>query len=128
MKLRVRGDSLRLRVVRAELDVLAGGGEVEEHLRFPDGNALVYRLRIGPHERRFEARFEEGVVTVGLPCADARRWFAPDETGVQGDLDLPGGARLSLLVEKDFACLTARPGEDDSDAFPRQADGSPARC
>ena len=73
------------------------------------------------------ARRADGVVTVGLPRADAARWFAPYEVGVRGELVLPDGERLSLLIEKDFPCLTARPGEDDSDAFPRP-EGEVPRC
>jgi hypothetical protein len=43
----------------------------------------------------------------------ARAWANGDEVGFEG---LVGPLRV--LVEKDYACLTERPHEDDADAFP----------
>ncbi|MGH8167708.1 MAG: DUF7009 family protein [Woeseiaceae bacterium] len=37
------------------------------------------------------------------------------------------GDELSILVEKDFACLAPREGEDDSDKFPNPLEGK-ATC
>ena len=44
-----------------------------------------------------------------------RRTVAKRLEGVQPN---GNGEGLRVLVEKDFPCLTARPNEDDSDAFP----------
>ena len=40
------------------------------------------------------------------------------------ELALEDGDSLKILVEKDFACLVAREGEDESDMFPHPAAGS----
>jgi len=48
----------------------------------------------------------------------ARRWAESEEVGIAATVGLGDGA-LALLIEKDFPCLTTRPGEDDSDAFGR---------
>ena len=126
MKLRAKGDSLRLRVVRAELAALQAGDAVEERVGFPGGAELVYRLVIAPGATAFEATYADGTLTVAIPGDEARRWFEPTAVGVRGELALGGGRTLGLLIEKDFPCLTERPGEDDSDAFPWPE--APPRC
>ena len=40
------------------------------------------------------------------------------------DQDVGGDEPLRILVEKDFACLVEREGEDDSDAFPHPDGGA----
>lgn len=126
MKLRIKGDSLRLRVVRAELAALQAGGVVEERVGFPGGAELVYRLVVAPAASTFGATFDAGTITIAVPGAEAQRWFAPQEVGVRGEVPLGAGRTLGVLIEKDFPCLTERPGEDDSDAFPWPE--APPRC
>jgi len=57
-------------------------------------------------------------MVVGLPAADISAW-AGDEAAVslRGEVELPQGGRLRLLVEKDFECLSHRDDEDQSDLF-----------
>ena len=38
--------------------------------------------------------------------------------GIAAEQPVADGVVLRVLVEKDFACLTVREGEDDEDAFP----------
>jgi hypothetical protein len=125
MKLRIRGDSLRLRLVRSELDELVRTGSVADGIGFPGGRSLTYRLHVHPG-RQWNAALDEQGISVGLPKEVAERWFRPEEVGCRAALALESGRELSLLIEKDFPCLVDRPGEDDSDAFPRPAD-EPAR-
>ena len=50
-----------------------------------------------------------------------------EQVAIAGEQRLDDGALLTLLVEKDFACLAPRPGEDESDMFPHpEADAG--RC
>jgi hypothetical protein len=121
MKLRIRGDTLRLRVVRKELDELVRTGTVADRIGFPGGRGLAYELRVLPGER-WNASLDESGISVGIPKVEAARWFSPEQVGCQGDIPLEGGRTLSLLIEKDFPCKVDRPGEDDSDAFPRPDD------
>jgi hypothetical protein len=127
MKLRIRGDTLRLRVVRHELDQLVSTGEVSDAIRFPGGRSLVYRLRV-QQGAQWRAAVDEQGISVDLPKEQAARWFRPEEVGCSGEVALEGGGTLSLLIEKDFPCLVARPGEDDRDAFSRPGDAPPRTC
>ena len=116
MKLRIRGDSVRLRLTRGEVKALLETGSVGEATRFPAGSAFQYRLTAAADCKEAGARFEAATLTVALPAELARQWGESDEVGIRLALALTHG-ELGILIEKDFPCLTARPGEDDSDAF-----------
>jgi hypothetical protein len=118
MKLRIKGDSIRLRLTRSEVRDLLEHGVVEEATRFPGATALRYVLRTDPAAPAVSAVFADGVLTVSLPKSAALAWGGSEEVAVQGEVPLED-ARLTILVEKDFPCLTTRPNEDDSDAFRR---------
>ncbi len=118
MKLRTRGDSIRLRLTRAEVRDLAAHGEVAERTRLPAGAGFGYRLRADPRGNEITASFEAGVLGVAVPRAAVETSAASEEAAMRAELPLPGGA-LAILVEKDFPCMTARAGKDDRDAFAR---------
>lgn len=118
MKLRIRGDSIRLRLTRAEVRELVERGEVAERTRLPAGAGFGYRLRADPRGEGVSASFAAGVLGVAVPRATVEAWAASEEAAIRAELPLPDGA-LVILVEKDFPCLTTRTGEDDGDAFAR---------
>lgn len=118
MKLRVRGNSLRLRLTRSEVASVAADGEVSERTVIGPGRALEYRLRTDAAARDVSADFRDGCVEVTLPAAIAAHWAGSEQVSIDAEQALAGGDALRILVEKDFACLAERPGEDDSDAFP----------
>lgn len=116
MKLRIRGNSVRLRLSKSELEQIAEAGFAEDAVRFPTGPALRYRLEVGATDT-LAATFGESVVKVVVPEAQIRRWLEPDEVSIRGEQPLADGAVLRILVEKDFECLVPRPDEDSSDLF-----------
>ena len=118
MKLRLRGDSIRLRLTRSEVADLVAKGAVVETTRLPAGPGISYQLRADATGRALGATFEAGVLAVAVPKSVAEAWAASEEVAIGGELPVAGGI-LTVLVEKDFPCLTARAGEDDSDAFAR---------
>ena len=117
MKLRVRGNSLRLRLGRGEVRRLAEEGRVEERTEFgPGTRPLVYEV-LAIDVPAISATFEDGRITVGVPRTLARQWAADDRVGIEG-AQPTGGEPLRILIEKDFECLDAPPGERQDDAFP----------
>ncbi len=121
MKLRIKGDSIRLRLTRSEVESFASQGCVSQAVNFAAGESLTYRLVTDEHSETLSATFTDQVVTVRVPAAQVDPWLKPDSVSLAGSQALPGGGRLQLLVEKDFACLVERAGEDDSDAFAHPA-------
>lgn len=116
MKLRIKGDTLRLRLSRAEAEIFARDGSVSDAIHFPGGGRLVYALG-RTNGAAAAVRFDGAAVRVELPAADAAAWLATDE-GFQAALPLDSGQTLNILIEKDLQCLHRREGEDESDLYP----------
>ena len=117
MKLRLRANSIRLRLSQGDLETLLRTGRVEERVEFPGGASMTYRLERLP-DAEPTAEFAAGVVAIGFPAAMIERWSGPDEISMKHAQALGRDRVLTLLVEKDFQCLSPREGEDDSDLFP----------
>lgn len=109
MKLRLRHNSLRLRLTRSELDRFAANGRVEERIDFPDGASLVYALEADRDAQELAALFAGSLITVKMPWTFAQEWASTDRVGFESE-----GNPLSILIEKDFQCAH---GEHDPDAF-----------
>ena len=116
MKLRILGNSIRLRLSQSDLAALLDGGAVEDRVVFPAGPALTYRLESSSGEST-EADYDNDRIVIRFPLAEIENWARPTEVTMHAELAL-GEGRLELLVEKDFKCLSPRDGEDDADLFP----------
>jgi hypothetical protein len=118
MKLRLRDNSIRFRLTQSEVAAMQDAGMVNATVTFADGNRLVYCLESSPACVDPVATFEGGEMLVRLPESMVQHWAASDEVSMASEQALGGGEVLSILVEKDFACLAPREGEDESDMFP----------
>src|SRR5947209_4484777 len=106
MKLRIRGNSLRLRLGRSEVSRLAEGGVVMEVTEFGPGQRLEYALGTSPDVSEPRASFRPGRIEVLLPPTAAREWAAGDEVGICAEQNIEGTGPdrvLRLLIEKDFS-------------------------
>jgi len=119
MKLRIKGNSIRLRLSQSDAAEFAKNGKVEERTEFGESNqSFVYSITTEPGAEKVSAGFENGRISVIVPPAAAERWSQPEETGISGEQELSAGKTLRILIEKDFACLAPRIDEDESDNFP----------
>ncbi|MDX1517551.1 MAG: hypothetical protein R3288_11965 [Woeseiaceae bacterium] len=118
MKLRIRDNSVRLRLTQSEVTALQSDGWVDARTAFPGGRELGYRVESSPASVKPEAFFSESVVTVRLPESDVLAWATSAQVSITAEQQLDSGELLSVLVEKDFACLAPRDDEDESDMFP----------
>ena len=118
MKLRIKGNSLRLRVSRSELARYQAEGRIEETIHFTAAleATLTYALESATGPSPVSIRYEPGEVTVILSKDRASIWGAQNEIGVYTTLDMGPAGSLEVVVEKDFACLD-RSDEDNSDTF-----------
>src|SRR5437870_1908972 len=123
MKLRIKGDSLRLRLTRNEVDRLASEGIVEESIGFGASphQSLIYRVRRDGSSSSIDAECADNELTVSVPTEITAQWIGTEEVGMEAHSDIGNGRFLHILIEKDFACLTPRPGDDDNDTFPHPA-------
>jgi Family of unknown function (DUF7009) len=117
MKLRLLDDTVRLRLTRGEVVAASEQGVVEGQTRFPDGSVFTFALEAlkkGPAS----ASYVGNRMVVRLPASEISAWANDDEAvSLRGELELPAGGPLRILVEKDFKCVTPRGDEDQSDLF-----------
>ena len=120
MKLRISGNSVRLRLTQSDVAEFAKTGIVEERTEFGSelNQHLSYLLIAESRAEKVSARFENGRISVIIPQDIAQKWSQTEQVGISGGQDLPSGKTLRILIEKDFACLTPRADEDESDNFP----------
>jgi hypothetical protein len=127
VKLRIRGDSSRLRLTQGEVRQLRETGSVSETIHFGPGASLRYELRVEDGLEAVRASFDGAAIVVALPRALAHAWADSDEVSITASQPLPEGS-LALLIEKDFQCLAPREGEQDEDAFPHPGAATGASC
>ncbi|MEG9437370.1 hypothetical protein JAO29_14530 [Edaphobacter sp. HDX4] len=118
MKLRIKGNSLRLRVSRSELASFLRGERVEDTVHFATtpGARLTYALECASLPVPVKVRYEAQSVTIQLSEVQASVWGEETEVGVYTSVEIGGGCSLEIIVEKDFACLD-RSDEDNTDTF-----------
>lgn len=118
MKLRIKGNSLRLRVSRSELATLIQSGTIEDTIHFAVAldAKLTYVLRHAPAVSSLHVEYLPQQVAVVLSTEAAEGWAASDQVGIYGSSETNAGP-LEIVVEKDFACLDGANPLDD-DAFP----------
>jgi hypothetical protein len=124
MKLRIKGNSLRLRVSRSEVARLLEGERVEETIHFaPQAIAkLTYALERDMSAVALTVRYTDDDITVSIPAEQAIRWCLTNQVGIVESISLGTMGSLDLLIEKDFACLD-RSDEDNDDTFANPAAG-----
>lgn len=127
MKLRIKGPTLRLRLSQGEIRALLEEGLVEERVPFAPGVNLVYCLRRDAAAAQITASFRNGILEIRVPEGNAREWCTTELVTLAHEQALPDGS-LRITLEKDFACLAPREGEDESDNFPHPQTGSGTTC
>ncbi|MDJ0812637.1 MAG: hypothetical protein QNJ23_02845 [Woeseiaceae bacterium] len=121
MKLRIRDNSVRLRLTRTEVDQLRDDGVVASRTAFPGGREFRYEVESSPASVNPGAFLSDSKMTVRLPEATVLAWANSEQVSIDGEQQHKNGEVLNILVEKDFACLAPREGEDESDMFPHPA-------
>jgi hypothetical protein len=101
-------------LTKPEVEAFGSVGFVREVVDF-GGNGdsnLRYSLEKSA-EQEIRVTFKNGALTVFAPAEVVGRWVNSEDVGFEGT-----DGNLHVLVEKDFACLKPREGEDESDNFP----------
>jgi len=120
MKLRIRGNSLRLRLTKSEVAEIGAGGAVEETVDCggEPPQRFIYALVPTDDVENLTAVFDAGRITVFIPKASVGEWSRTNQIGIEAEKSIgDDGRTLRILIEKDFTCLEPRAGEEDADAF-----------
>jgi hypothetical protein len=118
MKLRIKGNSLRLRISRSEVARLLARDCLEETIHFaPQASAkFTYTLQQESSVSAPTVQYAENRVAILIPADQANTWGVTDQVGIAENISLGAFGSLALLIEKDFACLD-RSEEDNQDTF-----------
>ena len=104
--------------MRGEVETLQKEGLVSASTDFPSSRAFRYVVESSPASVTPSAFLSDNVLTVSLPESVVLAWATTEQVSIEGEQSLADGQKLSILVEKDFACLAPREGEDESDMYP----------
>jgi hypothetical protein len=124
MKLRIKGNSLRLRISPSEMAQLLQSGRIEETICFGAGadDRLTYALEHSAQAQAMTVRYVPTEVTVVVASREAHRWAEGQDVGLYGETSTSHG-QLEIAVEKDFACLD-KDDEANADTFPNPKHGA----
>ncbi|MEO8128264.1 MAG: hypothetical protein ABJF23_34305 [Bryobacteraceae bacterium] len=115
MKLRLKHNSIRLRLTQTEVAQLRDGGVVEEYIEFPQAGRLTYRIEAGGDA--VTALYRDGNILLAVPRPMIEAWANSSRVGMEAD------GPLRILIEKDFQCLDAADPKDNIDTFPNPQEG-----
>jgi len=110
MKIRIKGNSLRYRLTKSDIDSFSSTGYIEETICFGT-QKLVYALQQSQVDE-LTADFNDQKIVLCVPAAIAKEWTTTDRVGFENN-----NSPLYLLIEKDFKCLD-NVAEDQSDNYP----------
>jgi hypothetical protein len=110
MKIRIKGNALRYRLTRSDLDKFSAEGYIEETIDF-GRQTLTYALQQN-RLSNLSVVFEDNKITLFMPFAMVNEWSLTEKVGFRYEDN-----GLFLLVEKDFKCLDDVM-EDQSDNYP----------
>lgn len=116
MKLRIKGNSIRIRLARKEVATIAEIGYIDEQTHFGE-NVFTYALKKSEHIDSLSAVYENNTMTMLVPDQWVKDWPNNDQVGLAATITLTDGKQLMLLLEKDFVCLDETT-EDQSDHYP----------
>lgn len=120
MKLRIKGNTVRLRLTRPEVTEIAAGREVREVTEFSVTSRFIYCLQSSTSEA-VEAYFNDNCMLISIPQEMSKAWASSNDVGIEAEQN-----QLKIIIEKDFACLSPR-GEEDSDTFENPLSGQ-SKC
>lgn len=116
MKLRIKDDSVRFRIPPSGVKTLIATGCLSSQVRFSLSplHTLTYSIVLDGQVNGPVLEYVENQIVARLPVNDTIHWAQSDAIAIHHSAMLAPGANLTLLIEKDFACLDL----SDEDTFP----------
>ena len=115
MKIRIKGNTVRYRLTKSEVDKLCVEGYFEEKTQF---SSATFRYSVKSSDAtEISIDFNENKIQVLIPNELLQDWDTNDRVGFSNSVITVDGSAVNILIEKDFVCLDER-GEDESDNYP----------
>lgn len=126
MKLRIKGNSIRLRLLQSEVKRLEASGTITEETRFGirTDQTLKYSIAVSDGVDVLSADFSDNQILILLPETAALEWCRGEEVSFGHEIEVDGETRLRVLIEKDFKCVSRPDDPDNLDAFPNPSENA----
>ncbi len=115
MKIRIKGNSIRFRLTKSDVNKLAELGYLEEKTIFQNGQ-FIYALESNKESNVLSTSLNNNKITIQIPKSFVKHWPMNDVISINGSMQINENDSIFLLVEKDFVCLDET-FEDQSDNF-----------
>ena len=112
MKIIIKGNSIRFRLTKSEVQKLADSGKLEESTSFT-GSTFYYAIISDLYISQLKAEYEGNKITLTVPADFTAKWPLNNVIGLEAR---DNNGDLYLLLEKDFICLDETT-EDQSDNY-----------
>lgn len=118
MKIRIKGNSIRFRLSKTEVQELCSNGSVWSNTHFgEEASNLRYGLQVSQTIQEMNASFQKNTICIEIPQALIKDWENNDLVGFENVQKTETNDGLSLLIEKDFQCTIERPNENEEDLY-----------
>jgi hypothetical protein len=115
MKIRIHGNSIRIRLSKTEVERLSSEGQLKEQTSFGQ-SAFEYTLEQNFIAKELSASLEDRKITMQVPSGFLKDWAKNQVIGFDSKMPIGENETLYLLLEKDFKCLD-NTNEDQSDNY-----------
>ena len=112
MKLRIKSNTIRLRLSKSEVAQLAAEGHLQEQTTFAN-STFTYAVQSDADTDTITADFTNGTLTVYMPQNLVQDWPVNDVVSLDNK---NAASNLFILIEKDFKCID-NSAEDQSDNY-----------
>jgi hypothetical protein len=116
MKIRIKGNTIRYRLTKSDVETFCETGYFKEQTEFATA-VFSYELKAKKEITELEADFNNNTVTVCFPEVNTKDWATNNIIGFDTVYKTKSGKELAILIEKDFVCMDETV-EDQSDNYP----------
>lgn len=116
MKIRIKGNSVRFRLTKTEVQTLCERGMAREKTVFNESN-FVYAVKVSDKYDNLHASFLNLGIILFIPKTILSDWHLNNQVGFYHSQTIEDGQKLELKLEKDFVCMDET-NEDQSDNYP----------
>jgi hypothetical protein len=104
MKLRIKGNSIRIRLSITEVNELVSGATLTDSTSFGKSR-FGYTVQPVDSGELLSASYERDVITLNVPKYLLKDWSTNSTVGFEATMPVDDRSHLHLLLEKDFKCI-----------------------
>ena len=115
MKIRIQGNSIRMRLSKSNVEHLIAHGVLSEQISW-GSETLCYAVERDEVAPKMTSTFTNNKITIHIPKCLLEDWETNDIVGFSEEQAFDNNTSLFILIEKDFKC-TDSTNQDQSDFY-----------